>query len=72
MQTFGLVYLGIEGTGYVYGQLAVEPTPGDYNGDGKPDLLGCVEWSVYPFYAHAALEMAEHPRYEIGDVRILD
>ena len=46
--------------------------PGDYNGDGKPDLLGCVEWSVYPFYAHAALEMAEHPRYEIGDVRILD
>ena len=46
--------------------------PGDYNGDGKPDLLGCVEWSVYPFYAHAALEMAEHPRYEIGDVRTLD
>ena len=26
---------------------------GDFNGDGKPDLLGCVEWSVYPFYAHA-------------------
>ena len=39
----------------------------DLNGDGKPDLLGCVEWSVYPFYAHAALEMEEHPRYEIGD-----
>ena len=19
-----------------------------FNGDGKPDLLGCVEWSVYP------------------------
>ena len=46
--------------------------PGDFNGDGKPDLLGCVEWSVYPFYAHAALEMAEHPRCKIGDVRILD
>ena len=43
--------------------------PGDFNGDGKPDLLGCVEWSVYPFYAHAALEMSEHPRYEIDEVR---
>ena len=43
--------------------------PGDLNGDGKPDLLGCVEWSVYPFYAHAALEMDTHPDYEIGDVR---
>ena len=42
---------------------------GDFNGDGKPDLLGCVEWSVYPFYAHAALEMAEHPRYAIEGVR---
>ena len=43
---------------------------GDFNGDGKPDLLGCVEWSVYPFYAHAALEMAEHPRYEIDGVQL--
>lgn len=42
--------------------------PGDLNGDGKPDLLGCVEWSVYPFYAYAALEMDEHPTYEIGDI----
>ena len=42
---------------------------GDFNGDGKPDLLGCVEWSVYPFYAHAALEMAEHPQYRIDGVR---
>ena len=41
----------------------------DLNGDGKPDLLGCVEWSVYPFYAHAALEMEEHPQYEIGKVK---
>lgn len=40
--------------------------PGDFNGDGKPDLLGCVEWSVYPFYCHAALEMARHPTYRIG------
>ena len=44
---------------------------GDFNGDSKPDLLGCVEWSVYPFYAHAALEMSEHPRYEITTPRVL-
>ncbi|MBT4503641.1 MAG: VCBS repeat-containing protein [Gemmatimonadetes bacterium] len=42
--------------------------PGDLNGDGKPDLLGCVEWSVYPFYAYAALEMDAHPEYEFGEV----
>ena len=46
--------------------------PGDLNGDGRPDLLGCVEWSVYPFYAYAALEMGEHPEYEIGEVRSLE
>ena len=39
--------------------------PGDWDGDGKPDLLGCVEWSVYPFYAHAALEMPVHPSYRV-------
>ena len=39
--------------------------PGDWDGDGKPDLLGCTEWSVYPFYAHAALEMDAHPEYEL-------
>ena len=38
----------------------------DLNGDGKPDLLGCVEWSVYPFFCHAALEMDAHPRYRTG------
>ncbi len=37
----------------------------DWNGDGKPDLLACVEWSVYPFFAHAALEMDRHPQYRI-------
>jgi len=41
------------------------PWAADLNGDGKPDLLGCVEWSVYPFYAHAALEMEAHPEYLI-------
>lgn len=45
--------------------------PGDFNGDGKPDLLGCVEWSVYPFYCHAALEMERHPTYRMGTVRSL-
>lgn len=38
---------------------------GDLNDDGKPDLIGCVEWSAYPFFAHAALEMPEHPHYRI-------
>ena len=46
--------------------------PGDLNGDGKPDLLGCVEWSVYPFYAYAALEMDRHPTYEVGSVERLE
>lgn len=35
--------------------------PGDFDGDGLPDLIACVEWSVYPFYTHAALEMNERP-----------
>lgn len=44
------------------------PWAGDLDGDGKPDLLACVEWSVYPFYAHAALEMEARPAYTIGPV----
>ncbi|MCA9013525.1 MAG: VCBS repeat-containing protein, partial [Planctomycetaceae bacterium] len=39
------------------------PWPGDFDGDGKPDLITCVEWSVYPFYSHAALMMKERPSY---------
>ena len=39
--------------------------PGDVNGDGHADLIGCTEWSVYPVYAHAALEMDAHPTYEV-------
>ena len=42
------------------------PWAGDLDGDGKPDLLTCVEWSVYPFYTHAALEMEQRPTYGIG------
>ena len=41
------------------------PWPGDFDGDGKPDLLACVEWSVYPFYSHAALTMDERPTFRI-------
>ncbi len=41
------------------------PWVGDYNGDGLPDLIACVEWSVYPYYAHAALMMPEPPRYRL-------
>lgn len=45
--------------------------PADLNGDGKPDLLGCVEWSVYPFFAHAALEMERHPQWEIVGAEVV-
>ena len=41
------------------------PRPCDYDGDGQPDLITCVEWSVYPYYAHAALMMAERPTYSL-------
>jgi hypothetical protein len=40
----------------------------DWDGDGKPDLLGCVEWSVYPFFCHAALEMEAHPGFVLSTV----
>ncbi len=39
------------------------PWPGDFDSDGKPDLIACVEWSVYPYYSHAALMMSERPRF---------
>ncbi len=39
--------------------------PGDYDGDGQPDIVACVEWSVYPYYAHAALMMPERPQYTL-------
>lgn len=41
------------------------PWPGDFDSDGKPDLINCVEWSVYPYYSHAALMMKEQPKYTL-------
>ena len=41
------------------------PWPGDFDGDGKPDLIACVEWSVYPYYSHAALMMKDRPKYTL-------
>ena len=37
------------------------PWAGDLDGDGLPDLVACVEWSVYPFFSHNALELPERP-----------
>lgn len=45
------------------------PWVGDFDGDGTPDLVTCVEWSVYPFYRHAAIEMSERPRFTLSPVR---
>jgi hypothetical protein len=42
------------------------PAVADLDGDGKPDLLTCVEWSVYPFYCHAAIEMPQRPEYALS------
>lgn len=41
------------------------PWAGDFDGDGQPDLVCYTEWSVYPFYAHAALTMQEKPTFTI-------
>jgi len=38
------------------------------DGDGKPDILTCVEWSVYPFFSHNALEMKKRPAYKTSPV----
>lgn len=46
--------------------------PCDYDGDGFPDLVACVEWSVYPFYRYAALMMDHRPEFQITEVRRLD
>jgi len=45
------------------------PAVADLDGDGRPDILACVEWSVYPYYSHAAIQMERRPEYELGRVR---
>lgn len=40
----------------------------DIDADGLPDLLASTEWSVYPFYCHAALSMKERPKVELGNL----
>jgi hypothetical protein len=44
---------------------------GDFDGDGKPDIIACVEWSVYPFYRHAALMMKARPKIEFKKLEIV-
>ena len=39
------------------------PWAGDLDGDGLPDLVACVAWSVYPFYSHNAIEMPQRPSF---------
>jgi len=46
------------------------PWAGDLDGDGLPDLVTCVEWSVYPFYSHNALEMPQRPTIRKTDHEI--
>ncbi len=42
------------------------PWVGDLTGDGRPDIVTCVEWSVYPVFTHAALTMGSRPEFELG------
>jgi hypothetical protein len=41
------------------------PWPADLDGDGQMDLVAYTEWSVYPFFSHAALTMPARPTCEI-------
>ena len=47
------------------------PWVGDMDGDGRPDILTCVEWSVYPFYSHNALKMDHRPTFVL-ETSVLD
>jgi len=47
------------------------PAVADLDGDGRLDLLACVEWSVYPFYSRAALEMPARPTVVLGPLQRL-
>jgi len=45
------------------------PWVGDLDHDGRPDILTCVEWSVFPFFSHAAVEMKFRPTWTISPVQ---
>ena len=47
------------------------PWVGDLDGDNKPDVLTCVEWSVYPFFSHNAIEMGTRPGYTLSAPEIV-
>lgn len=42
---------------------------GDLDGDGRPEVIGCTEWSVYAFYRGTALAMDKRPAHSFGTVR---
>lgn len=42
---------------------------GDIDGDALPDVLACVEWSVYPFFSHNACTMSARPTLDIRLIR---
>ena len=44
------------------------PWIGDLDGDGKSDILACVEWSVYPFFSHNTVEMESRPEWTLSIV----
>ena len=45
------------------------PWAGDLDCDGLPDILACVEWSVYPFFGHNAIEMDRRPEFTLSAVQ---
>ena len=45
-------------------------TPQPLDGDGAPDLVACVEWSVYPFYRNAALRLPARPELRWGPLQV--
>ncbi len=47
------------------------PWVGDLDGDSKPDVLTCVEWSVYPFFSHNAIEMKHRPGYALSEAEVM-
>ena len=44
------------------------PWVGDYDGDGRPDIVACVEFGVYPFFSNSALSMSARPEVVFGEL----